>query len=121
MKSPVASNYWFCLLFNVVCLLWVMPHSDAGIEHMYALANKNKADGTDRNRLDIEGFLSSILAVKFAWPEVFLKCYNFKPDEKVLHDVKKATRKYNTLHSSIFQISQHCNKHYFLNFILTQD
>ena len=43
-----------------------MPHSDAGIEHMYALANKNKADGTDRNRLDIEGFLSSILAVKFA-------------------------------------------------------
>ena len=101
MKSSVASNYRFRLLFNVVRLVLVTPHPDAGIEHVYALVNKNKAEGTERNRLDIEGFLSSVLAVKFAWPEVFFKCYNFKLDKKLLHNAKKATRKYSTLHSSI--------------------
>ena len=49
----------------------------------------------------VEWSLSSILAVKLARPEAFFKCYDFKPDEKLLHDAKKATRKYNTLHSSI--------------------
>ena len=50
---------------------------------------------------DIEGSLPSILAVKLARPEAFFKYYDFKPDEKLLHDPKNATRKYNTLHSSI--------------------
>ena len=49
----------------------------------------------------VEWSLSSILAVKLARPEAFFKCYDFKPDEKLLHDAKKATRKYNTLHSLI--------------------
>ena len=66
MKSSVASNYRFRLLFNVACLVLVAPHPDAGIEHVYALVNKNKAEGTERNGLDIEGFLSSVLAVTFA-------------------------------------------------------
>ena len=94
-------TYQFRLLFNVARLVLVTPHSNAGIKRVYALVNKNKAEGTDRNRLDIEGSLSSILAVKLARPEAFFKCYDFKPDEKLLHDAKKAKRKYNMLHSSI--------------------
>ena len=101
MKSPVASNYWFQLLFNIACLVLVMPYSNAGIECMYALINQNNAEGTNKNRLDTEGSLSSIFAVKLAQTEAFFKCYNFKPDETLLHDAKKATRKYNRLHSSI--------------------
>ena len=79
----------------------VTPHLNAGIECVYALVNKNNAEGTNRNRLDIEWSLSlsSILAVKLAQPEAFFKFYDFKPDESLLHDTKKATRKYNTLHS----------------------
>ena len=71
MKSPVASNYQFRLLFNVAPLVLVKPHSNAGIERVYTLVNKNKAEGTDRNRLDIEGSLSSILTVKLDHQKLF--------------------------------------------------
>ena len=90
MKSPAASNCRFQYLFNVARLVLVTLHTNAGIERVYALVNKNKAEGTDRYRFDIEGSLSSILAVKLDRPEAFFKCYDFKPD------AKKATRKYNT-------------------------
>ena len=46
----------------------VVPHSNAGIEHVYALVNKNEIEGSDRNRLDIVGTSSSILAVKSDQP-----------------------------------------------------
>ena len=87
-------------MLNVARLVLVTTHSNVGIERVYALVNKNNAIDTDRNRLDIEGSLSSILAFKLARPEAFFKCCNFKSDEKLLHNAKKATRKYNTLHSS---------------------
>ena len=99
MKSPVGNNYRFRLLFNVARLVLVTPHSNAGIERVYALVNKNKAEGSDRNRLDIERSLSSILAAKLDQPEAFFKCYDFKPDAKLLAEAKKATTKYNNLHS----------------------
>ena len=88
-------------MLNVNRLVLVTPHSNARIERLYALVNKNNAKGTDRNRLDIEGCFSSILPVKLAGPEDFFKCCSFKPDENLLHDAKEAKRKYNTLHSSI--------------------
>ena len=108
MRSPIASNFQFQLLFNVARVVLVTSHSNAGIERVYALVNKNKAEGTDKNRLDIEGPLSSFLAVKLARPEAFFKCYDFKPDEKLVHDVKKATRKYKTL-CNFFIFFKCCN------------
>ena len=66
MKSPVASNYRFQVLFNIARLVLITLNSNAGIEHVYALVNKNNAEGTDRNRLDIKGSLSSIFALKQA-------------------------------------------------------
>ena len=114
MKSPVASNYRFPLLFNVARLVFVTPHSNAGTERVYSLINKNKAEGTDRNRLDIKGSLSSVLAVKLARPEAFFKCYDFKPDEKLLHDAKKQQESITRCTLQFIQMSQHCHKHYFL-------
>ena len=51
--------------------------------------NKNKQQGTERNRLDIEGSLSSILAVKLDRPESKFVCYNYRPDESFLVSAKK--------------------------------
>ena len=73
MKSPVANNYRIRLLFSVARLVLVRTHSNAGIERVCALVNKNNAEATNRNRLDIEGSLSSVLAVKLAQPEAFSK------------------------------------------------
>ena len=71
MKSPVGNHYRFRLLFNVTRLVMVAPHSKGRIEFVYGLMKKNTSKGSDRNRLDIEGMLSLMLAAKFDQPEVF--------------------------------------------------
>ena len=57
MKSLIGSDYRFHNLFNVARLVLVTPYSDAVIERVYSLVNKNKKEGSDRNKLDIEGSL----------------------------------------------------------------
>ena len=92
----MALNLRFRLLFEVARLVLLLPNSNAGIERVYSLVNKNKREGSDRNRLDIEGSLSSILSVKLERPESVTKCYEFVPDSNLLKDAKKATVTYNT-------------------------
>ena len=86
MKNSVGCNYKFRLLFNVAQLVMVAPHLNAGIERVYALVSKYKSEGSDRNRLDIEGTLSSI---KLNQPEVFSKCYELTLDVKLMSETKK--------------------------------
>ena len=86
MKNSVGDNYKFRLLFNVAQLVMVAPHLNAGIERVYALVSKNKSEGNDRNRLDIEGTLTSI---KLNQPEVFSKCYELTLDVKLMSEAKK--------------------------------
>ena len=100
MKNSVGNNYRFQLLFNVARLVMVALHSNAGIERVYALVHINKSEGSDRNRFDTEGTLPSILTVKLDQREAFSKFYEFTPDVKLTSEVKKATTKYNILHSS---------------------
>ena len=69
MRSPVGYNYHFKFLFEVARIVLTIPHSNAGIELLFSLVNKNKNESSDRNRLDIEGSLSSILTVKIERPE----------------------------------------------------
>ena len=73
----------------------ITPHSNVGIERVFSLVEKNKSAGSDRNRLDIEGSLLSILAVKMERPESQEKCYCFKPSDELLNSAKKATYAYN--------------------------
>ena len=100
MKSSVVNNYRFRLLFNLTRLVMVAPNSNAGIERVCALVNKDKSGSSGRNRLDIERTLSSILAVTLDQPEAFSKRYEFTPDVKLISETKKATTRYNNLHSS---------------------
>ena len=69
----------------------VVPN--AGIERVYAFINKNKSEGSDRNRLYIEGTLSTILAVKLDQPKGFSKCYEFISDVKPMSEAKKSNNK----------------------------
>ena len=100
MKSLIGSVYRFRNLFNVARLVLVTPHSNAGIERVYSPVNKNKKAGSDRNKLDIEGSLSAVSAVKMDQPESFSKCCDFKSRQKLLKEAKKAATKYSDSHSS---------------------
>ena len=64
LKSPIWNNYRFRLLFKVARIVLIIPHSNAGIESVFLLVNKNKSENSNRNPLDIERSLSSRLAVK---------------------------------------------------------
>ena len=75
----VGNKERFELLFKVEKLILITLHSSAGIEGVLSLVNKNKSAGSDRNRLDIEGLLCSILAVKMKRHEFQEKCYCFNP------------------------------------------
>ena len=74
MRSPVGPNYRFKLLFEVAGIVLTIPHSNAGIERLFSLVNKNENESSDRNRLDVEGSLSSMFTVKLERPESKEKC-----------------------------------------------
>ena len=76
MKSSVENNFRFHNLFEVAKIVLITPHFNACIERVYSLVNKNKSEGSERNCLDIDGSLSSILAVKLDRHESSFKCYN---------------------------------------------
>ena len=100
LRSTIGNNWRFHLLCQVARIVLLIPHSNAGIERVFSLVNKNKNESSDRNRLDQEGSLSSILAVKLDCPEEKGKCFNFQPDKALLDKAKKATVSYNEKHSS---------------------
>ena len=98
LSSPAGDNFRFRLLFRVATLVLVTPHSNAGIERVYSLTNKNKPEGSDRNRMDIDGTLASIIGVKLGRPECENKCYMYEPSEVALEAAKRATKLYNAEH-----------------------
>ena len=88
MKSSVGNNLRIHNLFEVAKIVLITSHSNACIERVYPLVNKNKSEGSERNRLDIDGSLSSTLAVKLDRP----KCYNCIPSETLMGKAKRATK-----------------------------
>ena len=89
MRCPVGSNYRFCTLFKVAKLVLVTPLSNADIERVYSLVNRNKGEESERNRMDIDSYLSSILAAKLDRPESFCKCYKYTSNETLMKKAKK--------------------------------
>ena len=98
LTSGIGNDYGFKNLFKFSKIALVTPHSNAGIEQVYSLVNKNKKEGLDRNRLEIDGSLSSILAVKLDRPEVEHKCYDYEPSKELLAAAKTTIMRYNTEH-----------------------
>ena len=65
------------------------PYSNACIEGVFSLADKNKSEGSNHNRLDIKGSLSLILTVKLDCPESVLSCVDYDSDDELLQAAKK--------------------------------
>ena len=61
IKCFSGENSSFCLLFKVTSLILTRQHLKAVIESLYSVVNENKPESSDRNSLEIEGFLSFIL------------------------------------------------------------
>ena len=80
LRSLVGNKQRSELMFRIAKLILVTPNSNTGIERLFSLIKKNKSASSDRNRLDIEGSLSSTCAVKTE-----------RPSEKHLNSAKKAT------------------------------
>ena len=69
LTSGIGNDYRFRNMFKLAKIVLITRHSNAGIERVYSLVSENKNEGSDRNRLDIDSPLSSILAVKLDRPE----------------------------------------------------
>ena len=66
-------------MFEVAQIVFLIPHSNAAIERLLSLVNKNKTESSDRNPLDQDKTLSSILAVKLDRPDTSSAlCYEFQ-------------------------------------------
>ena len=101
MKSPIGNNKRLNILFEVAWIVLLIPDSNAAIERLFSLVNKNKNESSDRNRLDQDKALSSILAVKPDHRNTSLAlCYEFQPDKELLGMAKKAVANYNKEHSN---------------------
>ena len=98
LTLPAGDNFSFRLLFRVALIVLITPHSNAGIERVYSLVNKNKPEGSDRNRMVIDGSLASIIGIKLGRPESETCCYQHEPSTQVLEAAKKATKEYNDKH-----------------------
>ena len=69
VKSVVGNKDLFFLLFQCALVVLLTLHSNASIERVFSLVNKDKSQGSSCNQLDIEGSLSSIFAVILDRPE----------------------------------------------------
>ena len=114
MKSSVASNYRFRFLFNVVCLVLVMPHPDAGIEHVYALVNKNKAEGTKEIGWILKGFCLQSLQSSLLGQKFFSSATTLNLIKSFCIMLKKQQESIARCTLQFLHISQHCYKYYFL-------
>ena len=90
MKSVFGNNDSFSFPFKCALVVLLTPHSNANIEGVFSLVNKNKSEGSNRNRLNIEGSLSSILAVTLDHPESVSSCLDYDLGDKLLLAAKKA-------------------------------
>ena len=80
----------FELLSKVAKVVLVIPHSNAGEEHVFSLIKQNKTP--IRSSLGINGTLSSMIQVK---PANSATCIHWEPS---LTASKKATKIYNDMH-----------------------
>ena len=96
IKSSIGNNKRFNILFEVSQIVLLIPYSNTAIERLLSLVNQNKNESSDRNRLDQDKTLSSILAVKLDRPDTSSDLYyEFQPNNKLLGMAKIAVVNYN--------------------------
>ena len=92
MKDCIGKHR-FDILFKVVKLVLVLPHSNASEERVFSIVRKNKTTFRAGMRFNT---LGSILTVKLANPNAT----KFKLDKALLRSAENATWEYNKRHSS---------------------
>ena len=86
MKAGDGYSLKFPHLSRIARLVLVLPHSNAGEEHVFSLIRLNKTPY--RSSLGLDSTLSSILTVKLHNPE---PCYKFETYSDMLSKSKKVT------------------------------
>lgn len=81
-------------LSTIAKLVLVLPHSNADAERVFSVVGLNNTK--TRNRLALDGMLSSIMTIKMAGLE---PCFEWHPSLDIIKASKKATTKYNQTHS----------------------
>ena len=84
-KDRATKLHKFGRLAKVARLVLTLPHSNADAERVFSAIGLNKTD--IRNRLQLNGTLSSLMTIKMATSE---PCYMYEPPEKVLKAARKA-------------------------------
>ena len=97
LKSPVTHKKKFEKVSKVAHLILILPHSNANEERVFSIVGLNKTD--TRNRLRLEGTLSSILTLKMAALKK-TPCFSFEPPSEILRASKTATYRYNSSRKS---------------------
>ena len=81
IKSLIGKNFSLNLSFCVASIVLMISHSNAGIEGVLSMVNKNKNESSDENRLDHDKTLLCILAAKLHRLETMSRCYEFEPEK----------------------------------------
>ena len=101
IKSPIGNNKSFNILFEISWIVFLIPHTNAAIERLFSLVNKNNNESSDRNPFDQDKTLPCISAVKLDRPDTSSAlCYELPSDEELLGMAKKAVVNYNKEHSN---------------------
>ena len=79
----------------------MISHSNAAIERLFSLVNKNKSESWESNPLDQDKTLTSILAVTLDYPETSSAlCDEFQLDKGLLGMAKNTVVNYNKENSN---------------------
>ena len=85
---PKESAKRFKCLPKLVKIVLVIPYSNADLERLFSIVRKNKTDSC--SFLKLGKTLSSILAMKFKYPESSIPCVKWEPDNEIIKYDKPA-------------------------------
>ena len=86
-KNSGTESARFPNFFQIVKVVLMIPHSNAGEEHVFSVTHKISHD--DRGKLQLERTLSSLVTVKLNLPETKAHpCYAFEPSKTLLQQAK---------------------------------
>ncbi|KAL2091672.1 hypothetical protein ACEWY4_013935 [Coilia grayii] len=97
VKNRISGTLQFPRLVKIAQLVLSLPHSNADAEQTFSVVGLNKTD--TRNRLSLDGTLSSIMTIKMNDTE---PCYKYEPPAQIVKDAKSATTRYNRPNLSTF-------------------
>lgn len=94
-KSHITGAPRFQRLAKVAQLVLCLPHSNANSERTFSVIGLNKTE--TRNKLSLEGTLSSVMYIKMTEME---PCYKYEPPVQVIKNSKSVASAYKKGHST---------------------